>query len=144
MIAIDTNVLLRYLLLDDVVQAQLADTLINGNTLVLIPDIVLVEAIWTLRGKKYQLDKAKIISIVNALFEEKNICFENPQIIWQTLNDYRQTKSIKVGNKHRYADFADALIINRAKLYALENKKNLEGIYTFDKAALELDGTKSP
>ena len=143
MIAIDTNVLLRYLLWDDEVQAQLADKLINDSTLVLIPDIVLVETIWTLRGKKYKLDKAKITSIVNTLFEEKSICFENPQIIWQTLNDYRQAKSIKVSNKHKYADFSDALIVNRAQFYALESKNNLEGVYTFDKAALVLEGTIS-
>ena len=143
MIAIDTNVLLRYLLWDDVVQAQLADKLINASALVLIPDIVLVETIWTLKGKKYQLNKTKIISIVNTLFEEKNICFEHPQIIWKTLNDYRQAKSIKVGNKHKYADFSDALIVNKAQFYALESKNNLEGIYTFDKAALVLEGTIS-
>ena len=144
MIAIDTNVLLRYLLWDDVEQAQKADKLINGNDLVLVPDVVLVETIWTLKGKKYKLDKQSIISMVSALFEEKNICFEKPQVIWQTLNDYRQAKTIKVGNKNNHADFADALIVNKAKLYASENNKKQEGVYTFDKAAQELDGTKVP
>ena len=144
MIAIDTNVLLRYLLWDDAVQAQKADKLINGDDNVLVTDIVLVEAIWTLKGKKYQLDKAQIISMVSVLFEEKNIHFENPQIMWQSLNDYRQAKTIKVAGKNKHADFADALIINKAKFYASANNKNLKGVYTFDKAALNLDGTKSP
>ena len=57
MIAIDTNVLLRYLLNDDQRQAAIADKLINGTDAVLITDIVLVESVWTLKGKKYQLNK---------------------------------------------------------------------------------------
>ena len=61
MIAIDTNVLLRYLLWDDKTQAAKADKLINGSTPVLITDVVLVEALWILKGKKYKLDKTAII-----------------------------------------------------------------------------------
>lgn len=144
MIAIDTNVLLRYLLWDDSKQSEKADTLINGSTLVLLTDIVLVEMVWTLRGKKYNLDKPAIIKVISALFEEKNICFENPQIIWQALIDYRLAKSIKVGNKYKQADFADVLIVNSAKHYAQIHNKTLEGVYTFDKAAQELIGTKVP
>jgi len=60
-IAIDTNVLLRYLLWDDKTQAAKADKLINGSTPVLITDVVLVEALWILKGKKYKLDKTAII-----------------------------------------------------------------------------------
>lgn len=140
MIAIDTNVLLRYLLWDDIVQAKLADKLINAEKKVLITDIVLVESIWTLKGKKYKLNKEDIISMVSALFEENNICFENSQVIWHTLNDYINAKNIKVGNKNNHADFADALIVNKAKYYAIQNNKELEGVYTFDKAAQLLDG----
>ncbi len=51
MIAVDTNVLLRYLLWDDE-QATKADKLINGSTHVLITDFVLAETLWTLKGKK--------------------------------------------------------------------------------------------
>ncbi len=144
MIAIDTNVLLRYLLWDDVEQAKLADKLINAQKQVLITDIVLVEAIWTLKGKKYKLNKEGIVSMVSALFEEKNMCFENPQVIWYTLNDYINAKMIKDGGKNNHTDFSDALIVNKAKYYALQNKIELEGVYTFDKAAQELDGMKSP
>ena len=51
MIAVDTNVLLRYLLNDDQSQAAIAEKLINGKEIVLITDVVLVETIWTLKGK---------------------------------------------------------------------------------------------
>jgi len=47
MIAIDTNVLLRYLLQDDEQQANRATKLIVGTEPVLISDVVLTETIWT-------------------------------------------------------------------------------------------------
>ncbi len=47
MIAIDTNVLLRYLLQDDKKQSVKADKLVAGRRKVLITDVVLVETIFT-------------------------------------------------------------------------------------------------
>ena len=135
MIAIDTNGLLRYLLWDDNSQAAKADKLINGSTLVLITDVVLVETLWTLKGKKYKLHKTAMIDVINSLFEEPNIRFEDGQTVWRALNDYRQAKPVKVGNKKKGADFADALIVNKAKFYAMEKGEVLNGAYTFDRAA---------
>jgi len=77
LIAVDTNVLLRYLLNDDQVQAAKAEKLINGKETVLITDVVLVETIWTLKGKKYQLNKTDLVTVIQALFKEPNIRFEN-------------------------------------------------------------------
>ena len=144
MIAIDTNVLLRYLLWDDKTQAARADNLINGSTPVLITDVVLVESLWTLKGKKYKLDKNAMIDVLNSLFEEPNICFEDGQTVWRALNDYRQAKPIKAGNKKREADFPDALIVNKAKFYAMEKGEVLNGVYTFDRAAQLIPGTADP
>jgi len=47
-IAIDTNVLLRYLLRDDDLPARKASKLITGSETVFISHVVLVETIWTL------------------------------------------------------------------------------------------------
>ena len=47
MIALDTNVLLRYLLWDDEKQAIKADALINDSTTVLVTDVVLAETLAT-------------------------------------------------------------------------------------------------
>ena len=93
MIAIDTNVLLRYLLWDNKTQAVKADKLINGSTPVLITDVVLVETLWTLKGKKYKLDKTAMIDVLNSLLEEPNIFFEDRQTVWRALNDYRKGKT---------------------------------------------------
>ena len=49
MIAIDTNVLLRYLLADDAAQHRKAKALIEAQRPALIVDAVLVETVWTHR-----------------------------------------------------------------------------------------------
>jgi len=139
-IAVDTNVLLRYLLIDDKVQAAKADKLINGKESVLITDVVLVETIWTLKGKKYQLGKTDLVAVIQALFKEQNIRFESGQVVWMALNDYRKSKPI--GSKS--ADFPDALIVNKAKFTASNHSVEFGGLYTFDTAAQKLPGTKTP
>lgn len=63
MIAVDTNVLLRYLIQEDKVQDQKSQRLINGSQKVLITDVVLTETIWVLTGKRYQLPKDKIVDV---------------------------------------------------------------------------------
>ncbi len=144
MIAIDTNVLLRYLLDDDKVQSKKAIALITGSSSVLVTDVVLAETIWTLKGKKYKLDKEGVMQVVNALFDEPNICFEDGQTVWRALNDYRKAEPVKVGSRRKQADFPDALIINKAKYQAHKAKTTLDGIFTFDVAAQEIPGTKKP
>jgi predicted nucleic-acid-binding protein len=137
-IAIDTNVLLRYLLDDEPEQSNLAAKLITGRRKVLITDVVLVETLWTLRGKKYQISKPELVAVIDALFQEPNILFEENQVVWQALNNYRLAKKAK----GKEADFADALIVNKAKLLANGNSQKLEAVYTFDVAAQVLPGTK--
>ncbi len=140
MIAIDTNVLLRYLLEDDDRQFEKAVKLISGQQKVLVTDVVLVETIWTLRGKKYQLNKDELVAVIQSLFQEPNIRFEDGQAVWLALTDYRNAKLVK----GKEADFADALIINKSKQLASKEKKPFEGSYTFDLAAQTLPGAKAP
>ncbi len=144
MIAVDTNVLLRYLLDDDAGQSKKASSIIAGNSNILITDIVLTETIWTLKGKKYNLNKESVIKVINTLFAEPNIIFEDGQTVWRALNDYKQAKIIKVGNKRKEADFPDALIINKALYVANTLNESLDGVYTFDLALQTLPGTRKP
>ena len=136
MIALDTNVLLRYLLQDDPDQSPKAALLITSHAIILIHDVVLVETIWTLKGKKYQLGKAELIRVVKALLEESGIFFENNQTVWQALNDYRKADTID----GKQPDFSDALIARKARLMAKTRSTPLIGIYTFDTAAQQLPG----
>lgn len=144
MIAIDTNVLLRYLLQDDKTQSKKAALLIAGAVPVLVTDVVLVETIWVLTGKRYKLDREAVAGVISALFEEPNIVFEDGQTVWRALNDYKKARPVKVGAKKKSADFPDALIVNKAMRQARECHQALEGVYTFDIAAREIPGTLSP
>ena len=141
MIAIDTNVLLRYLLADDEVQSFKAEQLFNGKETVLVTDVVLVETIWTLKGKKYQLSNTDLVAVIQSLFKEPNIRFENGQVVWLALNDYRNARPVRGG---KLADFSDALIVNKARHIANNLSVELAGVYTFDIAAKQLQGTKAP
>lgn len=144
MIAVGTNVLLRYLLWDDEIQAAKAQLLINGAQPVLITDIVLAETVWTLTGKKYRLNKEDLLSLLNTLFEEPNLFFEDGQTVWRAINDYRQAKPVKVGGKQNAASFPDALIVNNGKFCIAKKHQSFGGVYTFDSAAQQIPGTKCP
>lgn len=138
MIAVDTNILLRYLLGDDEQQTGKASSLINGNDLALITDVVLAEVVWTLAGRKYQLNKEEIVNTIEALFKEPNLCFEEDQVVWRALYAYRSAEPVKVGKHRKEADFADALIAYKAQTIAAAQGVRLQAFYTFDRAASRL------
>ncbi|MES9974288.1 MAG: hypothetical protein ABW094_08510 [Candidatus Thiodiazotropha sp.] len=81
--------------------------------------------------KKYQLKKPDTIAVILALFHEPNIRFEDGQVVWVALNGYRKSKPVN----SKEADFADALIVNKAKSIAIRKKQRFQGSYTFDTAA---------
>lgn len=144
MISVDTNVLLRRILNDDEEQAAKARKLFEGAKPVLITDIVLAETIWTLTGKRYGATRGDIQALVMSLLEETNTVFENQQAIWSALNDFVAAQPIKTANGIKTADLADALIVNKAKMVAHDKHQAYEGTYTFDRAALQIGGTKTP
>jgi len=139
-IAIDTNVLLRYLLQGDKRQSDQSNALMSSNENVLVTNVVLSETVWTLCGKKYNATQVDIVNTIQALFEEPYIVFENPKTIWRALDDYA-----KANGKHKKkVDFPDALILNCAKSVAQDSDIELAGFYTFDKAAQRLPGALAP
>lgn len=135
MIAVDTNVVLRYLLQDDDRQSPKANKLFEGDEKILITDVVLAETIWTLRGKRYELSKEELVNVVQALIEESNVIFEDGHAIWCALDDYINASG---------SDFSDALIINKSQRFGTKTKQTVYPVYTFDKGALKIDGTKKP
>jgi predicted nucleic-acid-binding protein len=143
-IAADTNVLLRYLLKDDAEQAAKARRLILGPVPVLVTDVVLAETLWTLKGPKYKASKDDLLKVMDGLFREPNIRFEDAPTVWRAFHDYRLAESVKVGGKRKSADLADALIVNKAKFVARGAGNTLDGVYTFDIAARVIEGTKEP
>jgi len=143
-IAVDTNVLLRRLLNDDVAQAEKARRLFESKESVLVTDVVLAESIWTLTGKRYGAGREEIAAVVMGLLEERNVVFESRQAVWSALNDYLNAVPVRTASGMRIADLADALIVNKAKITAQHRDEQYQGTYTYDQAALTLDGTKAP
>lgn len=140
MIAIDTNVLLRYLLADDESQYTKAKALIEKQHPVLITDVVLVETVWTLTGKRYGLDKDAVCALVRVLVGDAAFVFESSQVVWSALCDYEESGPVR----GKALDFADALIVKKAH-FTTENKGfSLSGFYSFDKAIEQLKGSKKP
>lgn len=138
MIAIDTNVLLRYLLADDVSQHNKAKAVINNERPALITDVVLVETVWTLAGKRYGLDKAALCAVVRALIGDGAFAFESSQVVWSALNDYEKSKPVR----GKLLDFADALIVEKAHFTAENKGLSLSAFYSFDKAIEQLKNAK--
>ena len=143
MIAVDANVLLRYLLHDDQVQATRADAVLNAAETVLITDVVLAETVWTLSGRKYRLAKAELVAVLERLFSEPNIRFEDDQVVWRALQAYRSTAPADEAGSAKGAGFADALIVFKALRAASVAGETLNGVYTFDAATGRLPHTAS-
>ena len=133
MIAVDTNVLLRYLLRDDKEQADRSRHVFETAESILITDVGLAETLWTLMGSRYGAAKADLIAVVDKLLQEPNVRFEDDEVIWSALQAYRGTE----------ADFADAIIVHKA-LKTASTGNGLDAVYTFDSAALQLPKTAEP
>jgi predicted nucleic-acid-binding protein len=144
MIAVDTNVLLRRLLNDDLNQAAKARTLFNKADQILITDIVLAETIWTLKGKRYKASKEDIVAVVIGLLEEPNVVFESQQAVWSALNDYINAPAVKTPDGLRIADLPDALVVHKAKVTIAQWGEPYDATYAFDQAAQAPDGTRAP
>jgi predicted nucleic-acid-binding protein len=100
--SLDTNVLVRWLLDDDPAQAQRAKRLFESKranqTRLFVPNTVTLELEWVLRSR-YQLDKAAVLSALNALLETQEIDFQDEAALERALHLYRLAS----------AEFADCL-----------------------------------
>ena len=143
MIAVDTSVLLRYLLHDDEAQAARADAVFDAGETVLIVDVVLVETVWTLSGRKYRLAKGELVAVLERLFSEPNIRFEDDRVVWRALQAYRSAAPADAARSAKDAGFADALIVFKALRAASDAGETMNGVYTFDAAMGRLPHTAS-
>lgn len=112
LIAVNTNVVLRYLLNDDPAQAERARRLFGHQDGVLITDVVIAETVWTLLGRRYRTGKAEIMAAIERLLEEALVEFEEDEVIWRALQNYRETD----------ADFADALVVQKGAQRCVEER----------------------
>jgi predicted nucleic-acid-binding protein len=113
MIAVDTNVLVRYVTNDDAEQARRAADLLAGADVVYVPHTVLLEMEWVLRAA-YDLARPAILLAFRQVLGLPSVRVDQPGLIALTLERYE-----------RGFDFADALHlagVAETPLYTLDRR----------------------
>lgn len=103
MIGLDTNILVRYLTQDDPDNSRKAaheiEKGLSAGEMFFIADIVMCELVWVLETA-YGYDRREIVPVLENILRTKQFHFENKDLLWNSLADYRNKKG----------DFADHLI----------------------------------
>ena len=120
MIALDTNVLVRYLVEDDVRQSALAARFIEraGEPL-FVPQIVLCELVWVL-SFAYDVPRREIVSLLQQLRRAANIVIESADEVQRAIDAFSAQRG----------EFADYLIAERAMT------SGCTAVATFDRSLL--------
>ena len=128
--AIDTNVLVRFLVDDDPVQAQQVRTLFataeQQREAYFVPLLVVLETIWVLESG-YQIQRDELIDALGDLLLMPVLKFEQHKALRQVLLHAKDTN----------IDLPDALIAQSARAQGCET------VLTFDKKAARSDGFAS-
>ena len=112
MIAVDTNILVRYVTNDDLVQSRQAKALLENAQAIFISKTTLLEVEWVLRSA-YKLPRESILKSILTICGWPNLTVENPWQVAQACEFYGKG-----------LDFADAL-------HYCANT-DVEAFYTFD------------
>jgi predicted nucleic-acid-binding protein len=131
MIALDTNVLVRFLVRDDEGQHARAAALlqrgIGAGEAFFVADVVLAEVVWVLQSR-YRLDRRAISEVLRALTEAEHLHFESAE---RTIRAWRRFRDGRGG-------FADYLIAERAR------DEKCDVVATFDGELLSEPGFVAP
>jgi len=127
--ALDTNVLVRYLVEDDRAQLSLAKRLIQrsvraGQTL-FIPVTVFLELEWVLRTT-FGFTKDEVLQCLNSLLASSELSFESEPALELARLLYSRSS----------ADLSDCLHV------ALATQAGEQPLWTFDRAASKVEGAK--
>lgn len=103
MIGLDTNLLVRYLTLDDPRQAEMATEVIETATTagepLFVSTVVMCELVWVLE-RGYRFERAQVEQTVDALLRTAQLHFREKDLLLAALADYRSGSG----------DFADYVI----------------------------------
>ena len=120
MIALDTNVLVRYLVEDDAKQTALAAALIEraiaDDESLYVSDVVVCEMVWVL-SVAYKVGRKEIAAVLRSLFRARHLAFGAVEQLIRALEAYDAGKG----------DFADYLIREHARA------ADCESVATFDR-----------
>jgi predicted nucleic-acid-binding protein len=129
--ALDTNVLVRFLVEDDAAQSTRAAALIEltvaADERLYVSDIVLCELVWVLSGA-YGFRRTEISAVLSELTRARHLAFDSSDRI------ARCVRAFDAGR----GDFADYLISEHAR------DAGYDTVATFDRALLRQDGFISP
>ena len=128
MIALDTNVLVRFLVQDDPLQAQLATKLIDQLTddaQDFVSREVLIELVWVLE-RAYHLGRAEIAAALDGLLSATELNIEGSDEVAPALELYRNDGF----------GFADLMIAAAAR------RAGASEVVTFDRKAARLPGVR--
>lgn len=130
MIALDTNVLARFVLQDDPVQSAKANRAIAALTPEnpgFVPAVVLCELVWVLQSS-YKMPRSDCAETLEHILSVTSLKVEHDNLCWNALRAYRWEK----------ADFCDFFI------QELAHASGCDTVLTFDKAALKSPGFTAP
>lgn len=102
MIGLDTNVLVRYIMQDDIKQSALATRILESLTAEsrgFVPLVAIVELAWVL-SSAYELSRSQLIEAFEALLRTKELVVDCSDIVWKGLRLLQRSGG----------DFADCLI----------------------------------
>lgn len=128
MIALDTNVLVRYFAQDDVAQSAKASQLIESlheTQQGFITQIVLIETIWVMK-RLFEADRETVSAIVKNMLQVPSFIIENREAVSHAVDLFSTTN----------ADFADCLIAKVAELNGCTD------VMTFDQGAAKSCGMR--
>ena len=128
MIAIDTNVLVRYLAQDDPEQGALASDLFAGLTRQspgFVSREVLVELVWVLE-RSYGFNRMQVVEVLAGLVSASELEIETSKDVGRILQIYA-TKGF---------GFSDLMI------YAAAQRQGADRLMTFDQKAARMDGVE--
>ncbi len=113
MIALDTNVIVRFLVADDPAQHAVSVRVLGGVQPLFIADTVLLECCWVLKAC-YDLPRAAIVDALRRVAGLPQVALENPARVARALGWYEQGM-----------DPADALHLANAEAHC-------RSLHTFD------------
>ena len=131
MIALDTNVVVRFLVEDDPKQSARARAVvtaaISNSTQLYLSDIVACEVVWVLESA-YGFGRGDIAAVLRRLLNARHLTFRSTERVQQAVDAYAAGRG----------DFADYLI--RADALSA----GCDAVLTFDKALYREKGFRAP